>query len=220
METQSRSQNNSRLVLMMIAGLPLTMILMGTWLWYFVVRGDLDLVGILGTANRGTLVQPPRQLGEVALQDGSGAPVDYADLGRKWALLVPGAGARCDAACEHSLYMTRQIHIAMGKEAKRIRRLYLSDSAPAQTELAVESLSDGHPAPHSFTDFLRTEHPGLQALQLAGNGYGSLFIEHQQDPAIWYLVDPAGWIMMRYDAQTPHRDVMADLKFLLKNSSE
>ena len=42
----------------LIAGIPLTMILAATWLWYFVVRGDLDLVCALGTANQGTLVQP------------------------------------------------------------------------------------------------------------------------------------------------------------------
>ena len=32
------------------------------------------------------------------------------------------------------------------------------------------------------------------------------------------LVDPAGWIMMMYDDSTDYRDVMSDLKFLLKNS--
>jgi hypothetical protein len=219
-QTESQTQYSGRLVLLLIAGLPLTMILMGTWLWYFVVRGDLDLVGMLGTANRGTLVQPPRQLEGVALLDGTGAPVSYADLGRKWTLLVPGAGAKCDATCEQSLYVTRQIHIAMGREASRIQRLYLGDRGPAETALAGELPSDGRPAPASFAEFLQTEHPGLEVLQLAGEDHGSLFSEYQRDPGTWYLVDPAGWIMMSYDAGTPYRDVMADLKFLLKNSSE
>ena len=50
---------NNRMVLLLIGGIPLTMILAATWLWYFVARGDLDLVSMAGTANRGTLVQPP-----------------------------------------------------------------------------------------------------------------------------------------------------------------
>jgi hypothetical protein len=58
MENTDR-QTNNRMVLLLIAGVPVTMILGATWLWYFVVRGDLDLVGTLGTANRGALVQPP-----------------------------------------------------------------------------------------------------------------------------------------------------------------
>ena len=54
--------NKSRLTLLLIMGIPVTMILTATWLWYFVVQGDLDLVGKLGTSNRGTLVEPPRQI--------------------------------------------------------------------------------------------------------------------------------------------------------------
>ena len=61
MEDLNQLRRN-RMVLLSIAGIPVTVILVATWLWYFVERGDLDLVGMLGTANRGTLVQPPRQL--------------------------------------------------------------------------------------------------------------------------------------------------------------
>jgi len=86
---EENRKNNNRLVLLMIAGIPLTMILMASWLWYFVVRGDLDLVGMLGTANRGTLVQPPRQLDDVDLFEQTGVPIKYADLERRWTMLVP-----------------------------------------------------------------------------------------------------------------------------------
>ncbi len=53
MTTDINQTRNNRLVLLMIAGIPLTMILAATWLWYFVVQGDLDIVGRLGTANAG-----------------------------------------------------------------------------------------------------------------------------------------------------------------------
>ena len=39
---QTDTTNNNRLVLLLIAGIPVTMILAASWLWYFVVEGDLE----------------------------------------------------------------------------------------------------------------------------------------------------------------------------------
>ncbi len=54
-------------------------------------------------------------------------------------MVVPAAGGRCDAACENSLYVTRQIHVAMGKEFNRLRRLYVSTDSVGSTQLAVRA---------------------------------------------------------------------------------
>jgi cytochrome oxidase Cu insertion factor (SCO1/SenC/PrrC family) len=212
--------NKNRMVLLLIAGIPVTVILVATWLWYFVANGELDLVGMLGTANRGTLVQPPRQLDERELKDANGLRFKYADLEPRWTMLVPGAGARCDEACELSLYVTRQIHVAMGKDFKRIQRMYISESSVENTELQVPELSDHRPAPPGFAQYLANEHQGLKALTLEPEDYKLLFAEHGADPSTWYLVDPQGWIMMSYNAELTYKDVIADFKFLLKNSSE
>lgn len=216
----AQSTTHNRMVMLLIAGIPVTMILVATWLWYFVVRGDLDLVGMVGTANRGTLVQPPRQLDEAVVFNQNGVDFRYADLEPRWTMLIPAAGARCDAACENSLYVTRQIRVAMGKEFNRLRRLYVNETGVSDTQLAVSRLSDQHPVPASFSSYLAEEHRGLKALVLAPGQYGALFEEHSKDPTTWYLADPAGWIMMSYNVQTSYKDVIADLKFLLRNSSE
>ena len=42
--------------------------------------------------------------------------------------------------------------------------------------------------------------------------------EGQLQANAWYLVDPSGWVMMRYSADVNYKDVIGDLKFLLKNS--
>lgn len=207
-----------RMVLLLIAGIPLTMILAATWLWYFVARGDLDLVGTLGTANRGSLVQPPRALEDHELRDESGRPVRYAELEPRWTMVVPGRGGRCAEDCEQSLYVTRQIRTAMGKYYNRLRRLHVSESGLRGTRLEVQTLSDGQPAPADFAGFLEREHGKLQALTLSAAGYDALFGEHGQDESTWYLVDPAGWVMMSYNKDVPYKDVISDLKFLLKNS--
>ncbi len=218
--SDEKQTRNNRLVLLTIAGIPLTMILAATWLWYFVINGDLDLVGALGTANQGTLIQPPRQLDDVGLREDTGAVIKYADLPRKWTLAVANRGPACDAACERNLYLTRQIHMAMGKEFNRIDRLYLSESAPGDSRLAVTEMSDQRPAAADFSEFLATEHRGLLALTLAPGSYASLFPEQLADDSTWFLIDPAGWVMMSYNGDIHYKDVISDLKFLLKNSSE
>ena len=208
------------MVLLLIGGIPVTVALVATWLWYFVVRGDLDLVGLLGTANRGELVQPPRQLDDQALLSESGATLKFADMEPRWSMLIPAAGGRCDEACEKSLYVTRQIQVAMGKHFSRLRRFYIEEEHTGATELVVSQLSDGRPVPSAggFQQYLATEHRGLQALTVSVTGYNALFAEYSSDPGTWYLADPAGWIMMSYSEQIPYKDVIADLKFLIKNS--
>jgi hypothetical protein len=208
------------MILLLIGGIPVTIILAATWLWYFVVSGEFDLVGALGTSNRGTLVQPPRQLDDQRLLDDAGFSLKFADLEPRWAMLVPAAGGVCDEPCERSLYLTRQIHLAMGKEFNRLRRLYVSDEATDATQLVVPRLSDDRPAPapEEFVRYLATEHDGLTALRVAPADFTRLFPEYSNDPGVWYLVDPAGWVMMSYNGDIPYKDVIADLKFLLKNS--
>ncbi len=218
--SEAEKIRNNRLVLLTILGIPLTMMLAATWLWYFVIEGDLDLVGALGTANSGELVQPPRPIDEYAMREDTGALFKYGDFDPKWTFVIPGASDSCDEYCENTLYVTRQIHIAIGKEFSRIRRVYLSEYAVSATALAVERLSDDRPAPPDFKALLESEHRGLKALTLADGGYAALFPEHASDRSTWYLVDPAGWIMMSYNSEHHYKDVISDLKFLLKNSSE
>lgn len=219
MEAMEQTRKN-RMTLLLIAGIPLTMVLAATWLWYFVAHGDLDLVGTLGTANRGNLVQPPRQLDDVELFEDNGLPFKYADLEPKWSMLVTAQDGRCDLACEQSLYVTRQIHVALGKHFPRLRRFYASEGKVAAAQLTVQELSDQRPAPESFAALLEREHRGLKALELGDGAYNQLFREHAVDPSTWYLVDPTGWVMMSYNHEVSYKDVISDLKFLLKNSSE
>lgn len=208
---------NGRMLLLLIAGLPLTMILAASWLWYFVERGDIDLVSLLGTANHGTLLAPPIDLSEHALEDVRGQRFDYLAGEPRWTLLIPG-DQRCDTVCEQRLYTTRQIHVALGRDMPRLRRLYLSATPSATVTWAVDALSDQRPLPGSFVEYLERDHPGMAVLQGDAAHALSMQLRAEVSPGSWYLVDPAGWIMMRFEPETHYRDVLADLKFLLKNS--
>lgn len=217
---KSDNRKKNRMVLLLVAGVPVTMILGATWLWYFVLRGDLDLISVLGTANRGLLVQPPRQIAEVMIAEPNGDVFRYDELKPKWTMVVPGTAGRCDAICERNLYLTRQIHIGMGKYFNRLRRFYVSETGPSDTELAVQELSDNRSYSDSFATLLAEEHRGLRPLVLGAGGMSQLFPEYQAEPSSWYLVDPAGWVMMSYNGDISYKDVIADLKFLLKNSGD
>ncbi len=217
--TESRQSPGNRLVLLTIIGLPVTMFLTATWLWYYVENGHLDLVSVLGTANRGQLLDPPRQIDEVELHAASG-PQRYADLPPKWSFVVVNRGERCAETCESNLYTTRQIHKALGKYFDRIDRLYISDVPVADSTLAVESLSDASPAPATFAQYLEQQHTDLLPLSVATEASLGLFPEWTGDNSTWYLADPAGWVMMSYNSGISYKEVIADLKFLLKNSNE
>ncbi|MFT5709527.1 MAG: hypothetical protein ACI8QT_000213 [Halioglobus sp.] len=216
---KSDQTRNTRLIFLSIIGIPIMVVLAATWLWFFVARGDLDLVAILGTSNQGSLVQPARSLDEGNLLDSAGAAFSYSDLPPQWTFLVAGKGS-CSVDCEKLLYLTRQIHLAMGKELGRIRRFYVSDSAVSETVFGVDTLSDKRPAPADFQKYMQAEQLGMKAFTVPPDRHASLFAETYDDPTTWYLVDPAGWIMMSYTSEISYKMVISDLKFLLKNSSE
>ena len=218
METSDQTRN-TRLIFLSIVGIPVMVVLAATWLWFYVARGDLDLVAILGTSNHGSLVQPARSLGEGNLLDSAGVAFRYTDLPPQWTFLVPGRGD-CSVDCETLLYLTRQIHLAMGKELGRIRRFYVSDSTLSETAFDVDTLSDKRPAPNDFEQYMQVEQLGMKTFTLPPDRHASLFAETYDDPTTWYLVDPAGWIMMSYTSEISYKKVISDLKFLLKNSSE
>jgi hypothetical protein len=206
------------MTLLLIAGIPVIVILASTWMWYFVANGKLDLVGALGTSNRGALVQPPRQAMDAGWRDANGETFMPTAL-PLWTLVVPQRGARCDAACEKRLYETRQIHMALGKAMGRAQRLFVTDGALPALSLDVAELSDQRPLPDSFAAYMTREQRGMSLWQTAPENFSAMFPEYLEHPDSWYLMDPAGWIMMRYDESVSYKDVIADLKFLIKNSN-
>ncbi len=216
------NEGNSRAIIGLIAGIPLTMILAASWLWYFVVQGDIDLIGAIGTANNGTLLDPPRQMEAVAFRDDAGAAFAWEDLEQRWTIVVPHQGAVCDAQCERRLYFTRQIHIALGRDFKRVQRVMVNDHSLSALSITIpQTKPEGWPeglVGERLADYLAVAQQGLIALEVDTNTWGAMFPELAADANQWYLVDPAGWIMMRFDDSLDYKAVLSDLKFLLKNS--
>lgn len=222
MSTAPAAGGSHRVVLALIAGIPLTMILAASWLWYFVVEGDLDIVGAIGTANNGTLLDPPRYLAEMPFKDDAGATFGWTDLEPRWALVVVNRGDTCDTLCERQLYFTRQIHIALGREFNRARRILITDMpTKAMTVEAPAQPVEGWPtdlASDQFDEYLTRAHQGLVSLSLPASDVSTLFPDARDPAPSWYLVDRAGWVMMRFDNSLDYKAVLSDLKFLIKHS--
>jgi hypothetical protein len=214
--TAPSQRRRARVVLILIAGIPLSMMLGATALWWAVEQGLVDVLGSVGTANHGQLIDPPRSVSDVVFQHEGVAETLWQDLPAKWRLLVVQRGDECDAICQQQLYQTRQIHIALGKNFNRVGRVVLSDTAPTAVTVTPEA-EWGSPA-SSLSDWLAQEHVGMTALTVPSDRLSALTPEVLASPAQWYVVDPAGWIMMRVSDELYYKDVISDLRFLLKHS--
>ena len=209
MSTSTKTKN--RLTIMLVAGIPLLLTAISTWLWVFVVKGDIDLVGMLGTRNHGNLINPPVQVTEFELQKQDGSPYNYTEEPGQWAFMV-NVTAPCEATCQEALYVARQAHSALGKEARRIRRYVV---APSVEDLnAISAVLD-----EQFPKSLRIVADANLMRLLPKQSQGTEPALNMSPRDNFYVIDPAGWLMMQYTEQHSGRQILDDMKFLLKNSS-
>lgn len=143
------------------------------------------------TVNHGELIVPPRPLliGELA------ADV-RARVAGKWVLLIVG-DAPCAAACIRLAEQSRAIRVSLNRDMGRLARLVLSDTPTvALTELQARQ-----------PDLLVAPPPAawLPALQPG----------HQHR---FFVLDPAGNLMMQYAPEAEASGVRADLERLLKHA--
>lgn len=197
----------SRRVPLVILGSLVVVMLLSTLLFRAAVLGHIDLPGLLGTKNNGVLIKPPMQLAQLPIRFAGGDPFNYAKLRPQWTLLFP-VGSHCDKQCQQTLYITRQIHIALGKNADRVRRFLLATDYPLDAEF--EQLLQQHPK----LQVLKTD---AQALEQFVAPAGDL---HPVQQHLFFLVDPQGWVMMYYSPEHGGKAIMADIKLLLANSHE
>lgn len=199
------SRRNARVPAIMLGSLFLVVIA-STLLFRAAVLGHVDLPKLLGTRNHGTLLQPPQAIADLPLRTTDGTPFDYAALPKQWNIVLP-VEAHCDERCQQMLYTTRQLHVALGKYADRVRRFLITPDYPLDAEF----------------EKLLAEHPKLTVLVADRAQFDQYFGRAGLQPLRdrqYFIVDPDGWTMMYYPDQQNGKEVMADLKFLLGNSHE
>jgi len=150
--------------------------------------------------NHGELVQPPRVLPIVSLPRAGGAPVANV-FGKRWALVYVGDG-RCDSACRYALLVMRQTQGVLGNDMPRVERVFLATA-------------------HCCDEpFLGRAYPGLIVLDASAGSASSLRASFAaaNRPAMIFVVDPLGNLMMRYDLRGDPKGLLQDLQRLLRLS--
>ena len=81
--------------------------------------------------------------------------------------------------------------------------------------LDMESVQSAAISVTPLLDTIESDHPDVRVWQAVSE---PVVPERHLTENAWYLVDPSGWVMMRYASEVNYKDVIGDLKFLLKNS--
>ena len=119
---------------------------------------------------------------------------------QRWQLLVT-APQDCAVDCQQLVYLARQLQIGLGRDASR----------------ATHALAVAQPVDADYAATLQAQYPQLQryALDLPtytqgaqGNGAAQLWI-----------IDPHGNLVLHYEPQVKGKDVLNDLRHLLKLSN-
>jgi hypothetical protein len=162
---------------------------------YYVVRPE-------GRRNHGELIQPSREMPDLATRDLQGNPGRLGALKGQWLLISVSSGA-CDESCQQHLYLQRQILTALGRDRDRADWVWLI------TDEAV------------VPDAIR---PGLQeavVLRVSGvelTKWLSTAATHALSDHL-YLVDPMGEWMMRFGPRISREEaprIKKDLERLLR----
>jgi len=152
------------------------------------------------SANKGELIDPARPLVVKGLRHADGTPADASVFADKWTLIYIGDGG-CDEACRTALVFGRQTRLALNNEMTRVQRVFL----------ATGNCCD--------SDYFAREQAGLVALDASApeaSGLLAQFPDGRENTL--FIVDPLGNLMMRHDASHTTKDLLSDLKKLLKLS--
>lgn len=122
-----------------------------------------------------------------------------AELAQRWQILVT-APEDCAADCRELIYLARQIHIGLNREASR----------------AEHALAVAEPMEDNYRASLRREYPRLGLHSLDPAVYSR--VAGDEPGAQLWLVDPHGNLVLRYPAGSNGKAILDDLRHLLKVS--
>lgn len=167
-----------------------------------------------GFINYGEIYTPVRPVSNL-LMSGKQGEIELDSFRRQWIFLVT-AEKNCEQKCENNLLKIRQLRFMQNNDMTRIRPVFMHAELPAEVanDLAakyspVESYRVAIEDYNEWTKILE-----LDAATLAENE------ELKQDSIEdrFYIIDPAGNLVMSYPADADPNFIKADIKRLLKAS--
>lgn len=156
--------------------------------------------------NYGDIYTPVRAVSNLQMQ-GKDGPVELDSLRRQWVFLIT-ADSSCSEACEANILKMRQLRFMQNNNMSRIRTVFMHTGLePAVAEdLAakyspVESYRVERADFDSWTNILKLQDAPVEA-----------------NKDRFYVIDPAGNLMMSYPASADPSLMKKDIKRLLKAS--
>lgn len=178
-----------------LVSLILLFLLPGVAAWYLFFFTDYGRYG--KGAEHGVLIDPPRQLEDKLLMQANNA--ESGTLHGKWSLLF-FISDDCGAICEQLLYRVRQVRLATGKHIERVQNIAVVDGD-------VKGLLSNYPSMYMQKECI-------------GENILALFADQDIDEiGAIFLVDPRGFLMMRYAWDTNPSGIIHDLSRLLRIST-
>ena len=175
------ARNKNRLVLILIA------------LLFFVPLLAAIVLNAQGwrpqeTSNTGTMIDPPQDVNGVDVTLADGGKFAWSDPQRQWTLLAL-PGVQCAQSCRARLDEILRMRITLGRNAERLRVVYLGPELEQGFVTARTPLMSGRAPGNTFTP--------LRALATDGLALA--------------LVDPNGMLILRYPEGYIAYDVRKDI---------
>jgi len=188
------SRRRGRRVLLLIAAIFLVPVVLAFALYY----GNVWRPS--GSSSKGELIVPARPLDAAGLRGADGAAAGGDLLQGKWSVVYVGDGA-CDADCRATLVYARQSRLALNNEMTRVQIVMLATANCCEASIGRHV-------------------PGIRVVDASSPDAAPLIAQFPADrrAQTLYIVDPLGNLMMRHEAAQTSKDLLTDLKKLLKLS--
>ncbi|MDB2679451.1 hypothetical protein N9Z16_00435 [Methylophilaceae bacterium] len=184
----------SRLILLGVALVFIIPILVS---WYLVFFSDFKKGD--GGTQKGELISPVIPLGEPEVFNLKSKTIE--SINGKWTLLF-FVENECNQLCEDKLYQLRQIRLALGKDRDKVDRLLVSKNKQQWSQY-TNSFNG-----QKYIDPTSRDYNGLIK---KFNDYAGL------DLKATYLIDPYGFLMMKYPQDDNPMGTIKDIERLIKN---
>jgi len=193
-------KNNNNLKSYMLWLLILTFIApIGAAYWLYSSGGTDE------TVNRGEFVKVGVQMMDLGLLTLDGSKAEKNKVYGHWHMMY-FMDSDCDKKCEETIYTMRQIKTSFHKESPRITNVLIHFDKNINSEFRGKIKT--HYA--NFDRYYADKEVFNQALGYAGN--------ELTEKNIVFIVDPIGNVILKYNNEKTAKDIISDIKRLLKAS--
>lgn len=199
MSEESRNKRNKITIVLVVLAFTSPLIL--SWFVFY----HTNFLENRGMSNHGELIVPPRPIVDLSLIDP--IKVDRKEsLHGKWSMVY--VTRSCDKLCVDNVYRMRQIHIAMDKHSLRVQKVLLLTQ---QHAMELSDLLVNYAGQQVINTDLIDTNALLDKFRLTSS-------DNPLEARRIYIIDPLGNLMMSFEPDANPRDIMQDLKKLLRAS--